>query len=120
VTLLRPGGRLPTRQLRIGDDKAVNASNARLNPGFFEQSPLVNQPHSTMVFEEAAMSRSLAIEPTSQTKQQRSMNENVEDQIRMRAYELYEARGYVDGHDVEDWYQAEEELSGQGKTSRAA
>lgn len=66
------------------------------------------------------MSRSLAIEPTSQTKQHQSTNENGEDQVRMRAYELYEARGYVDGHDVEDWYQAEEELSDQGRTSRAA
>ena len=69
------------------------------------------------------MSRSLAIEPTSQPKQERSMNGNtdtVQDQIRMRAYELYEARGYVDGHDVEDWYQAEEELLDHGKTSRAA
>ena len=66
------------------------------------------------------MSRSLAIEPTSQPKQQRSMNDNVQDQIRMRAYELYEARGFVDGHDVEDWYHAEEELLDRGKISRAA
>lgn len=69
------------------------------------------------------MSRSLAIEPTSQPKQQRSTSgnaDNVEDQIRMRAYELYEARGYLDGHDVEDWYEAEEELLDRGKTSRAA
>ena len=69
------------------------------------------------------MSRSLAIEPTSQPKQQRSMDgnaDNLEDQIRTRAYELYEARGYIDGHDVEDWYQAEEELSDHGKPSRAA
>ena len=48
------------------------------------------------------------------------MNDNVEDQIRMRAYELYEARGFVDGHDVEDWYQAQEELLDHGKPSRAA
>ena len=27
-----------------------------------------------------------------------------------RAYELYEARGCDDGHDVEDWLQAEREL----------
>lgn len=69
------------------------------------------------------MSRSLAIEPSSQPQQQRSTNgnaDNVQDQIRMRAYELYEARGYVDGHDVEDWCQAEEEISDHGKTSRAA
>ena len=31
-------------------------------------------------------------------------------QISQRAYELYEARGRVDGHDVEDWLQAEREI----------
>lgn len=35
----------------------------------------------------------------------------VEDQIRRRAYELYEARGGEDGHEVEDWLKAEEEIT---------
>ena len=30
--------------------------------------------------------------------------------IARRAFELYCARGYQDGHDVEDWLQAEREL----------
>jgi len=34
----------------------------------------------------------------------------LEDQIRRRAYELYERRGSVDGHDMEDWLRAEEEI----------
>ncbi|HEV2732269.1 MAG TPA: DUF2934 domain-containing protein [Terriglobales bacterium] len=34
----------------------------------------------------------------------------LEDQIRRRAYELYEQRGRVDGHELEDWLQAEAEL----------
>ena len=29
--------------------------------------------------------------------------------IRARAYQLYEERGRIDGHDVEDWLQAEAE-----------
>ncbi len=33
-----------------------------------------------------------------------------EDEIRRRAYELYEQRGREDGHDVEDWLRAEEEV----------
>jgi hypothetical protein len=33
------------------------------------------------------------------------------DQIALRAYELYIARGYQDGHDVEDWLSAEAELT---------
>jgi hypothetical protein len=35
----------------------------------------------------------------------------LEYQIRLRAYELYEARGRKDGHEVEDWLRAEEEIS---------
>jgi hypothetical protein len=31
--------------------------------------------------------------------------------IAKRAYELYAARGYHHGHHVEDWLQAEQELS---------
>lgn len=33
-------------------------------------------------------------------------------EIARRAYDLYLARGREDGHDVEDWLQAERELSG--------
>ena len=32
------------------------------------------------------------------------------EQIRRRAHELYEARGQEDGHDLEDWLQAEAEI----------
>jgi hypothetical protein len=35
----------------------------------------------------------------------------LEHQIRLRAYELYEARGREDGHDREDWLRAEEEIT---------
>ena len=37
----------------------------------------------------------------------------LDDQIRERAYELYEARGREDGHDLEDWLRAEEEIGGK-------
>ncbi len=32
------------------------------------------------------------------------------EQIRRRAHELYVARGEEDGHDLEDWLQAEAEI----------
>lgn len=35
---------------------------------------------------------------------------NVEDEIRRRAYELYEQRGCTSGHDTEDWLVAEREV----------
>ena len=35
---------------------------------------------------------------------------HIEDRIRVRAYELYERRGKVDGYDLEDWLQAEQEI----------
>jgi hypothetical protein len=40
----------------------------------------------------------------------------LEDEIRRRAYELYEQRGREDGRDLEDWLLAEEEVA--QRTSR--
>ena len=40
------------------------------------------------------------------------------EQIARRAYELYEARGREDGHDLEDWLRAESEIT--GRAARAA
>jgi hypothetical protein len=37
--------------------------------------------------------------------------QELEDQIRLRAYQLYEARGRKDGHELEDWFRAKEELT---------
>jgi len=34
----------------------------------------------------------------------------MQEQVRQRAYELFEARGYEHGHDREDWLQAETEI----------
>ena len=45
---------------------------------------------------------------------------NNEELIRTRAYELYVERGMEDGHEVEDWLRAEEEVSAGYKSSVAA
>ena len=34
----------------------------------------------------------------------------LEPEIRMRAYELYQQRGYMPGHEAEDWLAAEREV----------
>ena len=36
---------------------------------------------------------------------------HVEEKIRQRAYEIYEARGREEGHDLEHWLIAEEEIT---------
>lgn len=33
-----------------------------------------------------------------------------QERVARRAYELFAARGYADGHDVEDWLAAESEV----------
>jgi hypothetical protein len=43
----------------------------------------------------------------------------LEYQIRQRAYELYEARGQVDGHELEDWFRAKEEITSKKVRSAA-
>jgi hypothetical protein len=37
--------------------------------------------------------------------------QELEHQIRLRAYELYEERGREDGHELEDWLRAEAEIT---------
>ena len=41
----------------------------------------------------------------------------LQNQIRARAFQLYEQRGRDDGHDLDDWLQAEAELSQMQKTA---
>ena len=36
--------------------------------------------------------------------------QELEHEIRLRAQELYEARGREDGHELDDWLRAEEEI----------
>jgi hypothetical protein len=50
------------------------------------------------------------IAPTTPIKTQIAAHANTDEQIRPRAYQLYEQRGKVDGHELEDWLQAEAEL----------
>ncbi len=45
---------------------------------------------------------------------------NLEEEIRRRAYELYEARGREDGRDLDDWLGAEVEITGTAAKTAAA
>jgi len=40
----------------------------------------------------------------------------LQEKIRLRAYELFEARGRQHGHDLDDWLQAEAEILASKKT----
>lgn len=46
--------------------------------------------------------------------------QNIEEEIRRRAYELFEARGGEDGHELEDWLRAEDEIKGSKTNAVAA
>ena len=48
------------------------------------------------------------------------VEDNLEEQIRTRAYELYEARGREEGHDLENWLEAEAEITGTPVRTAAA
>jgi hypothetical protein len=45
---------------------------------------------------------------------------SLQDIIRFRAYELYQQRGGEEGHAVEDWLQAEEDISQNWGSRKAA
>lgn len=43
-----------------------------------------------------------------------AFDQRLERQIRHRAHELFRERGMVDGHHLEDWLQAEQEIKAGG------
>ncbi len=43
-----------------------------------------------------------------------------EETVRSRAYELYEQRGRAEGHDLEDWLQAEAEAANTKRKAASA
>jgi hypothetical protein len=45
---------------------------------------------------------------------------DVEAEIRQRAYELYESRGYIDGQAEEDWIRAEREVRARQSQKHSA
>ena len=47
--------------------------------------------------------------PTAVTTEPQELD--LENQISLRAYELYVARGREDGHEQEDWFRAKEEIT---------
>jgi hypothetical protein len=47
---------------------------------------------------------------TRRKRQQALMRRMAERKLRSRAQELYESRGQAEGHELEDWFQAEAEL----------
>ena len=49
--------------------------------------------------------------PLSTTKQSTESSSALNEQILCRAYELYQQRGGEDGHDLDDWLQAQSEMT---------
>ena len=58
--------------------------------------------------------------PATQTNQITQSTSELQEQIRRRAYELYEQRGRNDGYELSDWLQAESELTQQTSNTIAA
>jgi len=55
------------------------------------------------------------MKPELLTKRDAAITTPDEENVRARAYELYEARGRMDGHAEEDWLQAEGEVAGSNE-----
>jgi DNA-binding transcriptional MocR family regulator len=53
-----------------------------------------------------------SMKPELLTKRDAAITTHDEENVRARAYELYEVRGRIDGHAEEDWLQAEGEVAG--------
>ena len=56
-----------------------------------------------------------SMKPALLTKGDAAITTHDEENVRARAYELYEVRGRIDGHAEEDWLQAEGEEAGSNE-----
>lgn len=50
---------------------------------------------------------------TGQAPPREASDEQIRERVEARAYERYLARGAEDGHDLDDWLEAEREIRGQ-------
>jgi hypothetical protein len=48
-----------------------------------------------------------------QTRKETTSAVDIDERIRQRAFELFQLRGCNDGHDLDDWMQAEAEVRGK-------
>ncbi|MBZ5571834.1 MAG: DUF2934 domain-containing protein [Acidobacteriia bacterium] len=55
----------------------------------------------------------MAQDPTRKQTASVGTDPSLEEEIRRRAYALYEQRGREEGHDIDDWLHAEAELTAQ-------
>lgn len=62
---------------------------------------------------ETVMEKSM--KPELLTNRDAAITTHDEENVRARAYELYEVRGRIDGHAEEDWLQAEGEVAGSNE-----
>ncbi len=67
---------------------------------------------ASVVFEESKLERSGRPELVEEyeAEQPSQPEKELEQQIRLRAYEIYEQRGMLDGAELDDWLQAETEV----------
>ena len=49
-----------------------------------------------------------------------SMDDRIEEEIRIRAYELFEQRGRLEGYDRDDWTRAEAEVLARYRRDKSA
>jgi hypothetical protein len=56
-----------------------------------------------------------SMKPELLTNRDAAMTTQDKENVRARAYELYEVRGRIDGHAEQDWLQAEGEVAGSSE-----
>jgi len=83
-----------------------------------ERSP---QKTSTVTpIDQAGLKQSGLAEDGSRAAERRLSEPELQEQIRARAYELFELRGRLEGYDQEDWAQAEAEVMAKFQREKSA
>jgi hypothetical protein len=96
------------RRVEVIDDRVADL------PRFF--NPMMIRRAATLSRKEITMKR---VEPERPNRLSH-LPGNQQEQIRLRAFEIYQQRGRQDGYELEDWLQAESEVLDNQRTPKAA
>jgi len=77
------------------------------------QTPSLSSPKSAFPGARNPLREVVSMASTKLSMTAKPVEPMIEHEIRLRAYDLYERRGAGDGHALDDWLQAEYEVSGQ-------
>src|SRR5262249_53615302 len=98
---------------RLAQVWLIHQFGSLLNLGICKEyliMPRAKSPRNGREVTEMSVVTPISVESQAPASNGHGQASDVQDEIRRRAYELYQERGCEPGHEVEDWFEAERQV----------